>query len=101
MVKKVKTGEPLTAEQEQELARRLNQPTHYFNEDNLRRAYRRPGGNLIDFVKAALGTSKLKSRAEETTENFQAWLVTKNFAPEQASYLTLLKNRGIARGKVE
>jgi type I restriction enzyme R subunit len=101
LVKKVKTGDPLTAEQEQELARRLNQPTHYFNEDNLRRAYRRPGGNLVDFVKAALGTTKLKSRAEETTENFQAWLVTKNFAPEQASYLALLKNRGIARGKVE
>lgn len=101
LVKKVKSDEALTAEQEQELARRLNQPTHYFNEDNLRRAYRRPGGNLLDFVKAALGTSKLKSRAEETSENFQAWLVTKNFAPEQASYLTLLKNRGVIRGKVE
>lgn len=101
LVKKVKAGEPLTKEQEDELARRLNQPDRYFNEDNLRRAYRKPGGNLIDFVKAALGTTKLKSREEETTENFHAWLITKNFTPQQANYLSLLKNRGIARGKVD
>ena len=25
----------------------------YFNEENLRRAYRRPGRNLIDFIRAA------------------------------------------------
>ncbi|MEI6340177.1 MAG: type I restriction-modification enzyme R subunit C-terminal domain-containing protein, partial [Verrucomicrobiota bacterium] len=76
-------------------------PRHYFNEDNLRRAYRRPGGSLIDFVKAALGTTKLKTREEETTENFQAWLITKNLNPEQASYLALLKNRGVARGRID
>lgn len=101
ILQKVKSGESLTAEQEEELSRRLNQPRHYFNEDNLRRAYRRPGGNLIDFVKAALGTTKLKTREEETSENFQAWLITKNFTPQQASYLSLLKNRGLARGQVD
>ena len=101
ILKKVKSGEPLTPEQEAELSHRLNQPRHYFNEDNLRRAYRRPGGNLIDFVKAALGTTKLKTREEETTENFQAWLITKNLTPQQASYLSLLKNRGLARGHIE
>lgn len=101
ILRKVKSGESLTPEQEAELSRRLNQPRHYFNEDNLRRAYRRPGGNLIDFVKAALGTTKLKTREEETTENFQAWLVTKNLNPEQASYLALLKNRGVARGRID
>jgi type I restriction enzyme R subunit len=73
----------------------------YFNEENLRRAYRRPGGNLIDFIKAALGTLKLKPREEELTENFQAWLVSKSLTPHQAQYLSLIKNRGIARGKVE
>ena len=73
----------------------------YFNEDNLRRAYRRPGGDLIDFVKVALGTAKFKTREEETTENFQAWLTTKSFTPQQASYLSLLKNRGIIKGTVE
>jgi type I restriction enzyme R subunit len=101
VVKKVKAGEPLTAEQESAIAHQLNQPRHYFNEDNLRRAYRRPGGNLIDFVKVALGTEKFKTREEETTENFQAWLTTRNFTPQQASYLSLLKNRGIVKGTVD
>ena len=73
----------------------------YFNEENLRRAYRQPGGNLIDFIKAALGSLKIKPREEKLTENFQAWLVAKSLTPQQAQYLSLLKNRGIARGLIE
>ena len=56
---------------------------------------------LIDFIRAALGSFKLKSREEELTENFQAWLVSRHLNPEQAQYLALLKNRGIVRGKIE
>jgi type I restriction enzyme R subunit len=70
-------------------------------EENLRRAYRKPGGNLIDFIKAALGSLKLKPREEELTENFQAWLVAKSLTPQQAQYLSLVKNRGIVRGRIE
>jgi len=101
IIKKVKEGGPLTEKEEADLVQKLNSPEMYFNEDNLRRAYKRPGGTLIDFIKAALGSYQLKSREEELTENFQAWLVTKNITPEQAQYLTMLKNRGIVRGKVE
>ncbi|MCK9276351.1 MAG: DEAD/DEAH box helicase family protein [Syntrophales bacterium] len=101
IIKKVKEGGPLTEKEEANLVQKLNSPEMYFNEDNLRRAYKRPGGTLIDFIKAALGSYQLKSREEELTENFQAWLVTKNITPEQAQYLTMLKNRGIVRGKVE
>jgi type I restriction enzyme R subunit len=72
----------------------------YFNEENLRRAYKRPGGNLIDFIKAALEGFKQKSNEEELTENFQAWLVSQSLSPQQAQYLSILKNRGIARGKI-
>ncbi len=101
ILQKVRDGKPLTPEEEQELAEQLNKPRMYFNEDNLRRAYRNPGGTIIDFIKAALGSLKIKSREEEINENFQAWLVTKNLSPEQAQYLSLLKNRGIVRGKIE
>lgn len=98
---KVKAGEPLTDEEETHLAQRLNQPQRYFNEDNLRRAYRQPGGNLVDFIRSALGTLKLKSREERVEENFRAWLVARSFTPQQAQYLALLKNRVLVRGKVE
>ena len=101
IVQKVKEGAELSEEEEEALASKLNHPEMYFNEENLRRAYRKPGGTLIDFIKHALGTFKFKSKDEELVENFQAWLVTKNLTPEQAQYLTLLKNRGIVRGKVD
>jgi len=101
IIQKVRSGEPLSEAEEQALAERLNRPKMYFNEENLRRAYRRPWGNLIDFIRAALGSLKIKSREEELTENFQAWLVAKSLTPQQAQYLSLLKNRGIARGKIE
>ena len=91
----------LSEEEERQLAERLNQPKMYFNEDNLRQAYKKPSGTLIDFIKHALGNLKLKSHEEELTENFHAWLVTKSFTPEQAQYLSLIKNRGIVKGKVE
>jgi type I restriction enzyme R subunit len=97
---KVKAAQPLSPEEEDALARRLNQPKHYFNEENLRRAYRNPGGTLVDFVRAALGMIQVKSREERLDENFRAWLVTRSLTPEQAQYLALLKNRGIARGKL-
>jgi type I restriction enzyme R subunit len=101
ILQKVRDGKPLASEEEKKLAEQLNSPKYYYNEDNLRRAYRRPGGTLIDFIRAALGSLKLKSREEELTENFQAWLVSKNFSPEQAQYLSLIKNRGIVGGKIE
>jgi type I restriction enzyme, R subunit len=101
LLQKIRDGNALTEDEEQALAQHLNNPELYFNEENLRRAYRRPGGTLIDFIRSALGDLKLKSRDEELTENFQAWLVSKNLSPQQAQYLSLLKNRGIVRGKIE
>lgn len=101
LLQKIRNGNSLTQDEEQILAQHLNNPDLYFNEENLRRAYRRPGGTLIDFIRAALGGLKLKSHEEELTENFQAWLVSKNLNPDQAQSLVLLKNRGIVRGKIE
>ncbi len=101
ILQKIRKEKLLTENEEKELADRLNRPEMYFNEENLRRAYRRPGGNLIDFIKAALGRLRIKPREEELTENFQAWLVAKSITPQQAQYLSLLKNRGIARGRIE
>lgn len=101
LIRKVRGGEELSAPEETELSRRLNTPKYYFNEENLRRAYRNPGGTLIDFIRHALGLAKVKSREETVNEDFRAWLVSKSLTPEQAQYLTTLKNRGIARGKFE
>ena len=66
----------------------------------MRRAYREPGGNLIDFIRAALGKLRIKSREEKLEESFRAWLVSRSLTPQQAEYVCLLKNRGIATGRV-
>ena len=100
LLRKVRDGEMLKPDEEDELARRLNCPERYFNEDNLRRAYRDPGGNLIDFIRAALGRLRIKSREERLEETFRAWLVSRALTPRQAEYLCLLKNRGVATGHV-
>ncbi|WP_375512217.1 DEAD/DEAH box helicase family protein [uncultured Nostoc sp.] len=99
-LQKIRDGELLTETEETELVRRLNTPRYYFNEENLRRAYRNYNGSLIDFIRAALGTLKIKSHEESLEENFRAWLVSHSFAPAQAQYLSLLKNRGIAKGQL-
>jgi type I restriction enzyme R subunit len=100
ILQKVRDGSPLSEEEEETLANQLNRPEMYFNEDNLRRAYRQPGGNIVDFIRAALGIFRIKSREEEITENFQAWLASKSFTPQRAQYLSLLKNRGIVKGEI-
>ena len=100
LIAKISRGESLTEDEEQGLIERLNQPTKYFNEENLRRAYRNPGGNLLDFIRTALGLLKTKTREEKIEENFRAWLVARNLSPEQAQYLALLKNRGVVKGTV-
>ncbi len=99
-LQKIRDDEALTDAEESGLAERLNQPRFYFNQQNLRLAYGDISGTLIDFINAALGRVRVKSREERVNEDFQAWLVTKSLEPEQAHYLTLLKNRGIARGEV-
>lgn len=100
LLQKVRDDEPLEPGEEEELARRLNRPNHYFNADNLRCAYRDPGGNLFDFIRAALGKLRIKSREEKLEESFRAWLVSRSLTPQQAEYLSLIKNRGIATGRV-
>ena len=98
LIRKVRDDDPLDADEEESLARRLNVPERYFNEENLQRAYRNPGGTLIDFIRAALGSLRIKSREERLDEAFRAWLVSRSLTTRQAEYLCLLKNRGIATG---
>jgi len=92
-------GISLSPEEEAALAEELNSPKMYFNEENLRQAYRQPTGGIVDFIKYALGLARAKSPEERINENFQAWLVAQKLAPEQAQFLSLIKNRFIANGR--
>ena len=99
LLARLRQGQALTSEEEDHLAHRLNSPRHYFNAENLSRAYDHEG-TIIDFVREALGLVEVRTREEIMEDNFRAWLVTKDFTPNQAAYLVLLKNRGAVRGGV-
>ena len=101
IIAKIKIGEDLTDAEQDELSRRLNENENYFNEENLRHAYKTPAGTIIDFIRAALGLIEVKTREEQIDDNFRAWLVANQFSPEQAAFLSMLKARGLANGHVE
>jgi len=100
LVKKVKEGQELSNDELMVLAEKLNSPKYYFNEANLREAYHYPPGTLNEFVKTALGIKELPTEEQlyedRITELFEAWLIDKQFQPEQAKVLRLIKNYYIA-----
>ena len=101
LVKKIKYGEGLTNNESLILADRLNSPKFYFNEANLREAYRYPLGTLNDFIKTAIGIQKLPTEEQlyedRINDLFEAWLVDKNFIVDQSKILRLIKAQYIAR----
>ncbi len=101
IVGKIRQQKDITDEEIQELAQLLNHPEFFFNENNLRQAYDQPSGNLVDFVKSAFGLHKFPTREERVSGAFDAWLIQKNFAPEQVRILRMLKNRFLAGSKAD
>ncbi len=101
LVKKVKEGVDLSNDESKILADKLNSPIYYFNEANLREVYQYPPGTLNEFIKTALGIQKLPTEAqlyeERINELFEAWLIDKQFKPEQSKILRLVKSQYIAR----
>lgn len=94
-VEKIFRGEDLTNEEWEALARRLNSPRHYFNEETLRRAFEQPTGSLTDFIRVALGLDRFLTRDERVEKVFNAWVSehSSSINPAQAQMLRLLKAR--------
>ncbi|MDH4100209.1 MAG: DEAD/DEAH box helicase family protein [Nitrospirota bacterium] len=94
-VEKIFRGEELTDVEWEDLARRLNSPTHYFNENTLRRAFEQPTGSLTDFIRVALGVDRFLTRDERIEKAFNTWVSehSDSIKPAQAQMLRLLKAR--------
>jgi len=94
-VEKIFRGEELTDAEWEDLARRLNSPRHYFNEDNLRRAFEQPTGSLTDFIRVGLGMDRFLTREERIEKAFNTWVAehSDSINPGQAQMLRLLKAR--------
>lgn len=94
-VEKIFRGEELTDEEWQDLARRLNSPRYYFNEESLRRAFEQPTGSLTDFIKVSLGLDRFLTRDERIEKVFNTWVAehSSSIDKSQAQMLRLLKAR--------
>lgn len=80
------------------MARHLNSPRHFFNEDTLRRAFEQPTGSLTDFIRVALGLDRFLTREERIEKAFNAWVAehSSSINLAQAQMLRLLKARVMA-----
>ncbi|MFH1123648.1 MAG: DEAD/DEAH box helicase family protein [Pseudomonadota bacterium] len=94
-VEKIFRGEELTGEEWERLAQRVNSPRYYFNEESLRRAFEQPTGSLSDFIRAALGLTRLPTREERIKKAFNSWVAehSSSINPAQARMLRLLEAR--------
>jgi type I restriction enzyme R subunit len=94
-IEKIFRGEELTEEEWESIARQLNSPQYYFEEENLRRAFEQPTGSLSDFIRAALGLFKFPTREERVERAFNTWVAehSSSINPSQAQMLRLLKAR--------
>jgi len=94
-VEKIFRGEELTDAEWEDLARRLNSPRYYFNDETLRRAFEQPTGSLTDFIRVALGLDRFLTREERIERAFNTWVAehSSSINPGQAQMLRLLKAR--------
>jgi type I restriction enzyme R subunit len=102
-IEKIFSGRELDEEEWEGLARRLNSPDYYFDEESLRKAFEQPTGSLTDFIKAALGLFRFPSREERIERVFNTWVAehSDSINPAQAQMLRLLQARVLTGEKIE
>lgn len=94
VVRRILAGQEVSAEEWDDLARRLNSPEYFFEESALRKAFDTPSGSLNDFIRAALGLHQFPSREQRVERAFAAWVAehSDSINPDQARMLHLLRN---------
>ena len=89
---------PVTENEWEDLAQRLNSPASVFDEGALRKAFEQPSGSLSDFIRAALGLHQFPTREQRVERAFNAWVAehSSSINPDQARLLRLLRNVVVA-----
>ena len=102
-IEKIFSGQELTEDEWDNLARRLNSPIYYFDENSLRRAFEQPTGSLSDFIRSALGLFKFPTREERVKQAFNTWVSehSDSINHAQAQMLRLLEARVITGEQIE
>lgn len=94
VVAKIMAGQEISIDEWEALARELNAPEMWFDEESLRQAFDQPTGSLTDFIRAALGLYQFPTREQRVERAFEAWVAehSDSLKPDQAKMLSLLRN---------
>ncbi len=103
LVQKIFTGEEITEQEWESLARSLNSPKYYFDEKTLRKAFEQPTGSLTDFIRLALGQHRFPTSEERIRGAFRDWIAQNSMKMDEQKLmmLRLLEQRIVAGDKME
>lgn len=102
VLQKIKNGEPVSAEEANQLADLLHEEHPHITEDLLRQVYKNRKARFIQFIRHILGIEPLKSFPDEVSAAFDQFIrAHTTLSTRQMDFLNLLKGFIIEREKVE
>lgn len=102
ILKKIKSGEPVTQEEVEELADVLDDYDPYPTEENLQKAYDARQVKFLDLIKYIMGIGDLVTFSEKVTEAFSEFIAEHNtMSAKQIQFLQTLQLFIIENGKLE
>ena len=91
-VQKIKNNEELDEDDIVKLEESLYSPELYISEEQLRKAYNTPNGEIVDFIKHILGLIKLRDPYEVIDEAFRVFVINNpHFSSDQIAFIRILQ----------
>jgi type I restriction enzyme R subunit len=102
VLQKIKTGEPVSIYETNELAEQLHEEYPHITENLLRQVYQNRKARFIQFIRHILGIEILKTFPDEVSAAFDQFIrAHTTLSSRQMEFLNLLKNFIVEREKVE
>lgn len=101
-IQKIKNNQTPTDEELEMLERDLMSTELNITEENLRKAFDRPSGSFVDFIKVILGLLKFPNPRDLIEEAFSAHLIKKNYMnPDQIDFIRILESVFLSKKHIE
>lgn len=99
---KIKNNQEITEKDIEKLEDTLNSPELFITEDTLRKAYEKPKGALLEFIKAILGLYSFPEPQKIIEEAFKTYMIARSdLNADQIRFLITLKNVFTQRKHIE
>ena len=102
VLQKLKSGEPITEDESQELAEQLQNEDPHITEPLLQKVYKNRKAKFIQFIKHILGIEILESFDKQVSKAVEQFIqMHSNLTTSQIEFLHLLRDFIIERGELE